>query len=130
SRLPALAVLGRVRARRGDPGAQSLLDEARALAARTGEFQRIAPIASALAEAAWLHGDPALAAREAEQAFAMSELVNDPWARGALAIWMWRGGAIHTPPAAIAEPYALQVSGKWRAAAAAFESAGRPYESA
>jgi DNA-binding CsgD family transcriptional regulator len=129
SRLPAMAVLARVRARRGDPGAQLLLDDARELAERTGEFQRIAPVAAARAEAAWLRGDVKAAASEAEKALLMSEHLDEPWARGDLAIWMWRSGASGFS-GAIAEPYRLQIDGQWRDAAAAFERAGRPYEAA
>ena len=48
---------GRLRARRGDPDPWSPLDEARELAAGTGELQRLAPVAGARAEARWLAGD-------------------------------------------------------------------------
>ena len=58
SKLPvvlALTVLGRLRARRGDPDPWTPLDEALALAGP--ELQRIEPVAVARAEAAWLSGD-------------------------------------------------------------------------
>ena len=51
----ALAVSGRLRARRGDPDPWTPLDEALALAGP--ELQRIEPVAVARAEAAWLSGD-------------------------------------------------------------------------
>src|SRR4029079_5090264 len=57
TKIPALAVLGHVRVRRGDPDAMRLLAEARELAMQTVELQRIAPVASARAEFAWLKGD-------------------------------------------------------------------------
>src|SRR5262249_47348764 len=50
NRCPALIALGYVRLRRGDPGAQAVLDEARELALGTGELERIAPVAAARAE--------------------------------------------------------------------------------
>ena len=50
----ALTVIARTRARRGDPNVLPLLAEARALAEPTGELLRIAPVAVAAAEAAWL----------------------------------------------------------------------------
>ena len=53
----ALVVLGLIRARRGDPGPWALLDEALALAEPSGELPRLAPVAAARAEAAWLVGD-------------------------------------------------------------------------
>jgi DNA-binding CsgD family transcriptional regulator len=55
-RIYALNVLGLVRARRGDPGARELIEEAWALAEPTGEPMRIAPAAAARAELAWLEG--------------------------------------------------------------------------
>src|SRR6185503_1505523 len=57
SRIMALVALGRVRARRGDPGAAKALDEALELAARTETLQRLAPVHAARAELAWLTRD-------------------------------------------------------------------------
>ena len=57
SRIFALVVLGLIRARRGDPGQWAPLEEAWALAAPTRELPRLAPVAAARAEAAWLEGD-------------------------------------------------------------------------
>ena len=51
-----LIVLGLVRARRGDPDAWSPLDEALDVARVDGSMQYHAPVASARAEVAWLHG--------------------------------------------------------------------------
>ena len=64
-RVPALVVLARVRARRGDPGVDSLLEEAAQLALPTGELQRIGPIAAARTEVAWYRGDLKRAAEAA-----------------------------------------------------------------
>ena len=57
-RIVALGVMGLIRARQGDPGCWSPLDEAWALAEPTAELQRIEPAAVARAEAAWLEGRP------------------------------------------------------------------------
>ena len=65
SRIMALLALGRLRARRGDPGADELLNEALELAEQTGALQRVAPVRGARAEAAWLTGDVPTGAREA-----------------------------------------------------------------
>src|SRR5439155_19992238 len=56
-RIGALATLGRLRARRGDPGAAALLDEALALATPTETLLNRGPVAIARAEAALLAGD-------------------------------------------------------------------------
>src|SRR5262249_3024189 len=72
NRGPALLVLGYVRLRRGDPGAEALLDEERDLALATGELERIAPMAIARAEWRWLHGDREGCVAEANVGFQMA----------------------------------------------------------
>ena len=129
SRIPALAVLGTIRIRRGDPGGMELLEEARQLAMRTREIQRIAPVTVARAEAAWLRGDAAAMIDETRAVFAMAE-ADEPWARGALALALWRAGALDGVPERIASPCALEISGDPRGAAEAWERAGRPWEAA
>ena len=59
-----LRVLGSIRGRRGEAGAWDLLDEALALANRSGEPQWIAPVRAARAELRWVAGQPGLAAEE------------------------------------------------------------------
>src|SRR5258708_11090432 len=50
---------------------------------------------------------------------------------GELAVWLWRVKALDgQPPEDIAEPYALEICGDWRAAAGAWKSVGCPYEHA
>ncbi len=129
SRIPALAALGTIRVRRGDPGGMELLEEARQLALRTREIQRIAPVTIARAEAAWLRGDAAAMIEEIRAAFAMAE-ADEPWSRGALALALWRAGALDAVPERIAEPHALEIAGDWRAAAERWEQLGRTWEAA
>src|SRR5262249_39190919 len=57
SRVMPLVVLGRIRARRGDPGVELALDDALAQAAPMAEILRVGPVRAARAEAAWLSGD-------------------------------------------------------------------------
>jgi tetratricopeptide (TPR) repeat protein len=100
SRIEALAILGRVRARRGDPGVWPPLDEALALGTGTGELLRLGPVAVALAEAAWLEGDPAAARSVVEDALDLAERARSyGWLAGELAFWRWRlGGPDRLPP--------------------------------
>jgi DNA-binding CsgD family transcriptional regulator/tetratricopeptide (TPR) repeat protein len=99
NRIPALAVLGTVRTRRGDPSAQALLDEARDLAERTAEIQRIAPVALARAEAAWLRGDCASAVEDLRLALAVADRIGETAERHDLQLWLWRvGGCEAAPP--------------------------------
>jgi DNA-binding CsgD family transcriptional regulator len=128
-RIQPLQVLGRVRARRGEPLVWEVLDEALALAADTGELQRLSPVAAARAEAAWLAGDLARARQEAAPALERA-VERDHLSVGELAFWLWRAGGLRDAPARAALPYRLQIQGEARAAAEAWQAIGAPYERA
>jgi DNA-binding CsgD family transcriptional regulator len=129
-RVYALAVLGLVRARRGDPEVWPPLDQALALAAPTGELQQIAPAAAARAEAAWLEGDDAALAVATEAALELAVARRASWVVGEIACWRWRAGVHEEIPRGAAEPYALQMSGEWARAAELWTELGCPYEAA
>ena len=130
SRIQALLVLGRVCARRGDARAHAVLEEAWALAAPTGELQRVAPVGAGRAEAAWLRGELDGARAAATPAFELAVERGGPWAVGELGFWLWRAGGLQDPPPRAAEPYALQMNGQAREAAACWRAIGAPYETA
>ena len=87
--------------------------------------------AAACAESAWLAGDQ-IALREAiEPALAQALAIHDAWRAGELAAWLVRGG--NTPDVsmeALAGPYTLEVAGRVRDAADAWEQLACPYEQA
>jgi DNA-binding CsgD family transcriptional regulator/tetratricopeptide (TPR) repeat protein len=130
TRIPALRTLGHLRIRRGDPDANSPLDEARALAGPMPELQRIGTLAAVCAEAAWLAGDREGVLREVQPVYELARRQRDPRMIGELAAWLWRVGALEQPPTDIAEPYALEISGDWQGAARAWKALGCPYEHA
>ena len=130
ARVMALCALGRLRVRRGDPGAQSVLDEALELAVASGTLQRLAPVRVARAEAAFQRGEPARVVEEAGAALELARRHEHPWYVGELSYWLWRVGAPAAPPAECAEPYALQMGGKWRDAAEKWAELECPHEQA
>jgi DNA-binding CsgD family transcriptional regulator len=130
ARIPALTVLGHIRVRRGDPDASGALTEAHELALLTKEVQRLSPIAAARAEMAWLTGDLKQVVAEAQSILLMAKDDNDPWLHGEFAFWLWRTGVTQPIEQEIAEPYALQIAGNWRAAADRWKEIGCPYEEA
>ncbi|MEO8523846.1 MAG: AAA family ATPase [Caldimonas sp.] len=130
SRVMALVALGRIRARRGQEGVDEVLDEALELALASGTLQHIAPVRAARAEAANLRGDKAAAVDEAEAALAMSVKHRHAWFAGELAYCMARSGRPMAVPTLCAEPFALQMAGRWAKAATAWETLGCPYEHA
>lgn len=130
SRVMALVALGRVRTRRGDPGAEDVLMQALALAEASGTLQRIAPARAALAEWAWMGSNAAACDAHAAAALPMAQQHDHAWFIGELALWRWRAGALAQAPAGCAEPYALEIAGRWRDAAQAWRALGCPYEHA
>jgi DNA-binding CsgD family transcriptional regulator len=131
SRITPLAVLGRLRARRGDPDPWSPLDEALELARETGELQRVGPVAAARAEALWLGGDLAPIARETATALVMALERGNAWCTGELVAWRHRAGVRDDVTLeAVAEPYALELRGAGEAASEAWAAIGCPFEAA
>jgi DNA-binding CsgD family transcriptional regulator len=129
NQLNMLCVLGAIRGRRGEDGAWELLDRALRYAEGTDEPQWIAPVRAVRAELHWLEGGPDLAAAEARAGCERNGGRTDPWTFGSLAIWLARLGAADGLPA-LPEPYALEVTGDHRGAAAAWDRIGRPYDAA
>jgi DNA-binding CsgD family transcriptional regulator len=130
SRISALIALGRVRARRGDPGAADALDEALELARPGGHLQRLGHVHAARAEAAWLAGDAGAAAREADAAYGLAVEKRHLWFGGELAYWLRQAGVPVEPPTWIAEPYRLQLAGDAEGAARVWAARGCVYEAA
>jgi DNA-binding CsgD family transcriptional regulator/tetratricopeptide (TPR) repeat protein len=129
-RIYGLVVLGLVRARRGDPGHEGLLEEASTLGKRTDELERIGPAAIARAEAAWLAGEHDAVFSATEDPFRLALETRDARALGELGLWRRRAGSDEAVPAESAEPFASQLSGDWARAAAFWDEAGCPYEAA
>ena len=127
----ALTALGLLRARRGDPGAEQPLLEAHAIAAPTGEPARLAPVAAARAELAWLGGSGDDIDGLTAPALAIVVERSSAWAASELAYWRWRTGVPPgVPQELLTEPYRRSIEGDWKRAAAWWEQRGYPYEMA
>jgi len=130
SRITALIALGRVRARRGDPGVAEVLDEALELAKPGGHLQRLGHVYAARAEAAWLTGDRERTVEEAHAGYPLAIEKRHLWFAGELAYWQWKASSLQEAPDWIAEPYRLQLEGRVREAADAWRARDCPYEAA
>jgi len=131
ARIMALIALGKLRARRGDPGVWSTLDEARQLAIGTGTLQRLAPMHAARAEAAWLEGRDEAAAREAAASLPLALAKRQAVFAAELLLWCRRGGAqIEIPSFCAEHPFTLEAAGRWHEAAQAWRALGCPFETA
>jgi DNA-binding CsgD family transcriptional regulator len=126
----ALTVIGLVRARRDDPAAWPVLDEAWQLADGTDEPERIVPVAVARAEAAWLEGRRSDALAATTEALELAFDRRVPRFVGELLAWRRRAGAAEAAPAWVADPYGVELAGDWRLASARWLQLGCPYEAA
>ncbi|HET6642720.1 MAG TPA: AAA family ATPase [Gaiellaceae bacterium] len=129
-RILGSVVLGLARARRGDPSAKPLLEEALALAAPSGELQRIAPASAARAELAWLTGDAGAINELTAPALSLAVERGAAWYVGQLACWRRRAGLDEPVAIAVPEPHALELAGNAEEAAEAWERLGCPYDAA
>jgi DNA-binding CsgD family transcriptional regulator len=139
----ATALLGRLRARRGDPDATDLLERAWRIAVASGEIQRVGPAGAAWAEWGWLTGQFEAVAERVDHAIDTARRVGHAWYLGEVLRFRALARADGTtspvqaqteggpdPAADVAEPWASGLRGDWQAAAAAWEQRDRPYERA
>lgn len=128
----ALVALGRLHARRGDPGAAwAVLDRASALATNAGALQRLGPVHAARAEAALIEGRPEDAAREAGAALPLALARRHARHAAELVMWCRRAGQdVALPGYCASQVPAIEAAGDWRAAAQAWASLGCRYEQA
>lgn len=129
-RIPALTVLGTIQMRRGEATGHATLLEARRLAEETNEPHRIAPVALALAEQAWLSGDTTTAGTIVASTLARSEPTADPRDIGRLLSWAVRLGGRQRAPDAVSAELALEIEQCWDEAATIWSRLERPYEQA
>lgn len=130
SRVLALVALARVLIRSGDSGVEPLLDDAYSLIGASDSLQRIGRVRTVSAEAALLRGDVDRAVAEAGPALMLASRPNHEWFGGELAYITVRAGVRDIPSIPMAEPFALQIEGQFRKAAALWQSLGCPYERA
>jgi DNA-binding CsgD family transcriptional regulator/tetratricopeptide (TPR) repeat protein len=125
SQVAAAAVAGLLAARqdRDDGGA---LAAAVAIAEATGETQRLVPLATARAEAAWLAGRVQDVAAEVERAWPAAVAQPHPWALGELCWWLAVAGESRQVPVPVAAPFARMLDRDWPGAAEEWTGLGCP----
>lgn len=130
NRIPALVAIGRLHARGGLDDGQFALDDALEAAQSIGTAETVSMVRAARAERAWLLDDQAGALAEACAGYELAVQQRHTWVAGELAFWRWQAGDALTEVDGLAEPYCLQITGDWRAAADAWQRLGCPYEMA
>lgn len=128
TRMVVVTALGRLQARRGDPGVWEALDESLAMARENGHLQRLWPAAVVRAEAAWLEGHLDTEVPVLEEAHALAAEVAYDWALGELSEWLVRARSRPAVTTPAAEPHRLALAGDHAAAARVWESLGCAFE--
>jgi tetratricopeptide (TPR) repeat protein len=129
--LLARSVLARLLARRGDPEAGSVLDEALRDPAGTGDSFVAGPLAVAQLELGWLTGDtPDGVPPAVWKALELAKDSAHTAIQGELSVYLRRGGHDVTVATDIPGPWAPSLAGRWREAAAAWRVLGERYEEA
>lgn len=127
---PSMVVRASVAVRCGDADAPALVEQGWRVAVATAELQRLRPMACVRAEWAWLRTDAAALDAATADCYRLALRHGSPWDVGPLAVWRRRGGVLDAVPDGLPEPYALELQGRPRAAAAAWEALGEPHPQA
>ena len=130
-KFPALLALARIRLRRGDPDAATLIDEIRHFLAGCMDTPRFLSYVGVMAERSWLSGaDTEDAAKLLREAYALALSTSDYWAIGELSFWGRKLGVSELHHARAADPYRLLGDGSWAEAAKIWLDLGAPFERA
>ena len=133
-RARAEAVLGRLLARRGDPGARDAIQRAASTAATADEAGELAMYVHLVsAESAWLTGDAGRAATEGKACLSSLEQLTTrsaagEWEAAEIRFWAWKVGVLQYGPTDGPPPYRDHAAVRLREAAAAWERLGCPYQ--
>ncbi len=127
-RAEGMLVRALVRARRGDPGAARGVSEASAIV--LPEPIWVVSLATARAEIEWLAGRADRIGAATDEAYELASGQSSPWPLAELVCWRHRAGLEVDRNRSLPDPIALEIEGRHRAAAAAWQLLGCPYESA
>ena len=130
NRMYLLIPLATIQARRAAPDAAALLDEIWRLAQGAAIPAWSTLVASARLEAAWLSGTVDDVAAEIMGVYRTARDIVDVWYLGPLLVWMRRAGLPGDDPGNLPEPFASEVRGDHRRAAALWRELQCPYEEA
>ncbi|HEX7001361.1 MAG TPA: helix-turn-helix transcriptional regulator [Trueperaceae bacterium] len=125
-----LIALGRLRVRRGEPGADEFLDEAALVIQKFGKGGLWSMLCAARAEAALAAGDPDLALHHASPDEASFDARPPATYNAELAYWRWKAGGAATRPQWSTGPFLWQMSGQPGRAATRWRRLQYPFEEA
>lgn len=130
TQMVALPILGIIEARRGRDTARTTLTRAWEMSHVADEFQRLAPIAMAVAEHAWISESSDIPMEDIRNVMNGGLEKGFEFSLGSIAFWLWKLGELSQAPEGIAEPYRLVMEGEPLAAAEMWMTIGCPYQRA
>ena len=129
-KIGALAVVGTIKIRRGDPDALPLLLEAKTWAFETMELQRIIPALSALLEYEWITGKSYIETEALDQAINMIGQLGKVSKKNKLYYWLRKARKEYLPLIERYEGYEVSSATMALKEAALWGKLGCPYEQA
>ena len=129
-KINALIVLAKVKMRRGEKDALTLLQEAKTISFETMELQRVIPSMVALLEYEWLTGKTIIEKTDIEKTSVLMQQGSVDSEKNEFAFWMKRAGRHFVSHKEIVEAYDISSAAKALKAAAFWEKSGCPYEQA
>ena len=129
-RQPALLTKAHIAVRRGDEDAHEIMSDAWIIALEMQEIARLIPTLAIRAESAWFNETLQNMIDELTEYYQMALDYNDEWQIGILAFWLWEAGQLDSISDLIAQPYRLQITGDWQAAANLWKELNCSYEQA
>jgi DNA-binding CsgD family transcriptional regulator len=127
-RIAALAVLAKIKIRRGDdPDAIPLLLEAKEMAFETMELQRIVPVLIGLLEYEWITGKCFIETEAIDRTINMIKGLDFILYNNEFAFWLFKARKQHLSLSGIYEGFDLSSAVKRMKAAALWRKAGSPY---
>ena len=129
-RQPAILTKACLAVRQGDEHSNEAVNEAWDIADKMHEITRIIPTMAIRAEDAWLNNALHTMVDELTDLFNLVLQGKDEWQTGVIAFWLWKAGKLDSLQGLIAQPYLLQITGDWQAAAVLWKELMCPYEQA
>jgi DNA-binding CsgD family transcriptional regulator len=126
-KIAALAVIAKIKIRRGEPGAIPLLLEAKTMAFETRELQRIIPVMVGFLEYEWLTGSTVLETEAIDRTINLIKGVDFILYNNEFAFWLLKARNQHLSLAGTYEGFDLGSVKKIKQAAALWKKAGSPY---
>jgi len=125
-----LNLLTTIKIRRGEPDVLFLLDEAKALAFKTREHQRVIPMMIALLEYEWLTGKKIITDEELKICIELTQKVDNIFLNSEIHFWLQKTGKKVPGLQELSEPYKYLMEGKINKAADFWQKKGCPFENA